>query len=73
MIKHTQTMRRVLPTNYLSVLDHYMGVMLERLKNDTNTGNFQFDHTKGFLIKAELVSALLLISAIRANNIPTTK
>ena len=26
MVKHTQTIRRLLPTNYLGVLDHFVGL-----------------------------------------------
>ena len=26
MVKHTQTIRRLLPTNYLSVFDHFVGL-----------------------------------------------
>ena len=31
MVKHTQTIRRQQPTNYLSVFDHFVGLMLQRL------------------------------------------
>ena len=31
MVKHTQTNRRLLPTNCLSVFDHFMGLALRRL------------------------------------------
>ena len=32
MVKHTQTIRRLLPTNYLSVFDHFVGLALKELK-----------------------------------------
>ena len=31
MVKHTQTIRRLLLMNYLSVFDHFVGLMLEEL------------------------------------------
>ena len=31
MVKHTQTIRQQLPTNYLSVFDHFMGLALKGL------------------------------------------
>ena len=33
MFKHTQTIRRLLPTICLSVLDHFVGLALRWLKN----------------------------------------
>ena len=32
MVKHTQTIRRLLPTNCLSVFDHFVGLALKGLK-----------------------------------------
>ena len=32
MIKHTQTIRRLLPMNYWSVFDHFVGLVLKGLK-----------------------------------------
>ena len=32
MVKHTETICRLLPTNYLSVLDHFLGLALKGLK-----------------------------------------
>ena len=32
MIKHTQTIRRLLPTNCLSVFDHFVGLGLKGLR-----------------------------------------
>ena len=32
MVKHTQTIRRQKPTNWLSVFDHFMGLALKWLK-----------------------------------------
>ena len=29
MVKHPQTIRRLLPTNFLSVLDHFVGMTLK--------------------------------------------
>ena len=31
MVKHTQTIRRLLPTNCLSVFDHFVGLALKEL------------------------------------------
>ena len=31
MVKHTQTIRRLLPTNCLSVFDHFVGLALKGL------------------------------------------
>ena len=31
MVKHTQTIRRLLPTNYLSMFDHFVGLVLKGL------------------------------------------
>ena len=33
MVKHTQTIRRQQPTNYLSVFDHFVGLVLKGLKS----------------------------------------
>ena len=33
MVKHNQIIRRLLPTNYLSVFDHFVGLALKELKN----------------------------------------
>ena len=32
MVRHTQTIRRLLPTNCLSVFDHFVGLVLKGLK-----------------------------------------
>ena len=32
MVKHNQTIRRLLPTNCLSVFDHFVGLALEGLR-----------------------------------------
>ena len=32
MVKHTQTIRRLLPMNYLSVFDHFVGLALKGLR-----------------------------------------
>ena len=32
MVKHTQTIRRLLPSNCLSVFDHFVGLALKGLK-----------------------------------------
>ena len=32
MVKHTQTIRRLLPTNCLNVLDHFVGLALTGLR-----------------------------------------
>ena len=33
MTKHTQTIRQQQPTNYLSVFNHFVGLVLKGLKN----------------------------------------
>ena len=33
MVKHTQTIRRLLPTNCLNVFDHFVGLALKGLSN----------------------------------------
>ena len=35
MVKHTQTIRRQWPTNYLSVFDHFVGLGLKAVKSLT--------------------------------------
>ena len=37
MVKHTQTIRRLLPTICLSVFDHFMGLALKKVKEDSKT------------------------------------
>ena len=32
MVKHIQTIRRLLPTNFFSVFDHFVGLLLKGLK-----------------------------------------
>ena len=36
MVKHTQTIRRLLPTNCLNVLDNFVELALKRLKPEIN-------------------------------------
>ena len=36
MIKHTQTIRRLLPTNCLSVFDHFVGLAVKQLNLKSN-------------------------------------
>ena len=42
MVKHTQTIRRLLVTNFLSVFDHFVGSALEGLSSQLVSGFF--DH-----------------------------
>ena len=35
MVKHTQTLRRLLPTNYLSVFDHFVGLTLKNVNEQS--------------------------------------
>ena len=51
IVKHTQTIRRLLPTNCLSVLDHFVGLALKGLKE-------QLFATKEPLIYNELILLL---------------
>ena len=41
MVKHTQTIRRLLPTNCLSVFDHFVGLALKGLINSGQKLNVQ--------------------------------
>ena len=36
MVKHTQTIRLLLPTNCLSVFDHFVGSVLKKVKTSSN-------------------------------------
>ena len=45
MVKHTQTIRRQKADNCLSVLHHFVGLVLERLK----IKNFRLDETLLFI------------------------
>ena len=40
MVKHTQTIRRLLPTNYLSVFDHFVRLALNGLNRKRNYLNY---------------------------------
>ena len=40
MVKHTKTIRRLLPTNYLSVFDHFVGLALNGLDRKKNYLNY---------------------------------
>ena len=40
MVKHTQTIRRLLPTNYLSVFDHFARLALNGLNRKRNYLNY---------------------------------
>ena len=41
MVRHTQTIRRLLPTNCSSVFDHFVGVALKGLQKVVDEGNNQ--------------------------------
>ena len=41
MVKRTQTIRRLLPTNCLSVFDHFVGLVLKGLSKENSGGNIQ--------------------------------
>ena len=38
MVKYTQTIRRLLPANCLSVFDYFVGSVLKRVKSEMNDG-----------------------------------
>ena len=38
MVKHTHTIRRLLPTNYLNVFDHFWGLAFKGLSGIKNVG-----------------------------------
>ena len=40
MVKHTKKIRRLLPTNYLSVFDHFVGLALNGLNRKRNYLNY---------------------------------
>ena len=40
MVKHTQTIRRLLPMNCLSVFDHFVGLVRKGLKPEALTYHF---------------------------------
>ena len=42
MVKHTQTIARLLPTNCLSVFDHFVGLVLKGLKTDVLASTLNF-------------------------------
>ena len=46
MVKHTQTIRRQQPTNYLSVFDHFVGLALEGLIHYTASTFMNFCDVK---------------------------
>ena len=56
MVKHTQKIRRMLPTNFLSVFDHFVGLAFKRLilsyimlkSGQTNFKNFQMLRRQDF-------------------------
>ena len=49
MVKHNQTIRRLLPTNFLSVFDHFVGLVLKGLK-----------FRQGFECSSEMFLSMLL-------------
>ena len=53
MVKHTQTIRRLLPTNCLSVFDHFVGLALKGLK-ELYINNVHFRITGVIHISLEL-------------------
>ena len=42
MVKHTQTIRRLLPTNCLSVFDHFVGLALKELRDKPSMQDINF-------------------------------
>ena len=44
--KHTQRIRRLLPTNCLSVFDPFVGLVLKRLTVNSGVYIFEFEHMK---------------------------
>ena len=46
MVKHTQTIRLLLPTNFLSVFEHFVGLALKGLKPILN---FQVRYLEAYL------------------------
>ena len=42
MVKHTQIIRRLLPTNYLSVFDHFLGLAFEGSKFESTNSGLQY-------------------------------
>ena len=50
MVKHTQTIRRLLPTNCLSVLDHFVGLALKSLLSNKYNNTFSASFSDSILI-----------------------
>ena len=46
MVKHTQTIRRLLPTNCLSVFDHFVGLVLKVLITCNKNRSIGSQHTE---------------------------
>ena len=49
MVKHTQTIRRLLPTNCLSAFDYFVGLTLEGLNNLLVADLSSFDDVTRFV------------------------
>ena len=53
MVKHTKTIRRILPTNCLSVFDHFVGLLLKAFSKNKKQKSKRlkmFFHRELFLI-----------------------
>ena len=46
MVKHTQTIRRQQPTNYLSMFDHFVGLTLQTQASSQIFLSFLFEETE---------------------------
>ena len=63
MVKHTHTIRRFLPTNCLSVFDHFVGLALKALTACTVKGYSRFFTFINPLI-AKLMTSVFVLSYI---------
>ena len=50
MVKHTQTVRRQQPRNCLSVFDHFVGLVLKRLKNETKIPKLNYSSIEAICV-----------------------
>ena len=51
MVKHTQTIRRQEPTNYLSVFDHFVGLVLKGLILEAKFGDISWQKFSEYLFQ----------------------
>ena len=73
MVKHTQTIRRLLPTNCLSVFDHFVGLALKELKSlQTLTLKQWFTILQNILVIVSSLNFVILILLKCLKNLDVT-